>query len=202
MALTNDQVHTAADALVKRGERPKLTAVRRELGGGSFSTISEAMQTWRAQQEKETALAQVEVPESIKERLDILTAATWEAANAEADQRIQTERAALEQAREEAAAQITDVREAMTALEADIVNRDEQIAELTTERDRYRQANEQAEQKRVKAEAAVVKLEERIEARDQRIEALREQLAKAEDRADRMETALISRDGQQDGDSE
>ncbi|MBK5936828.1 DNA-binding protein, partial [Halorhodospira halophila] len=36
MAITTEQIHAAADAITARGERPTLTAVRRELGGGSF----------------------------------------------------------------------------------------------------------------------------------------------------------------------
>ena len=44
MPLTAEQIHTAADALVEAGERPTLAAVRRAVGGGSFTTISEAMQ--------------------------------------------------------------------------------------------------------------------------------------------------------------
>ena len=201
MALTVDQVHAAADAIAERGERPKLTAVRHELGGGSFSTISEAMQSWRAQHAQEAALQQVEVPDSIKSRLDALGAAVWETATGEADARLQAERAALDQAREDAAAQVSEAQEAVKALEAEAAERDRQIEALTGERDEQRRIAEQADNARTVAEGEVATLNERVAARDERIEDLREQLGKSEARADRIEAALIARDSQSGGDS-
>ena len=209
MALTTDQVHAAADALAERGERPKLTAVRRELGGGSFSTISEAMQSWRARHAEEIALQQVEVPESIKTRLDALGAAVWETATGEADARLQAERAALDQAREDAAAQVSEAQEAVRALEAEAVERDRKIETLVAERDGQSRIAEQADQARAVAEGEVATLTERIAARDERIADrdqqivdLRDQLTKSETRADRLEAALIARDGQDSGESQ
>ena len=203
MALTTDQVHAAADAIAERGERPKLTSVRRELGGGSFSTISEAMQAWRAQNAQEAALQQVEVPESIKARLDALGAAVWETATGEADARLQAERAALDQAREDAANQVSEAQEAVRALEAEAVERDRQIEALVAERDEQRRIAEQADQARAVSEGEVATLTERVTARDERIADreqqiadLRDQLSKSESRADRMEAALIARDGE------
>lgn len=45
-------IHKTANDLVKSGKRPTLAAIREELGGGSFTTISEAMKSWREEQEE------------------------------------------------------------------------------------------------------------------------------------------------------
>ena len=46
MAISTAEIHAAADALAAQGKRPTLAAVRAALGGGSFSTIGEALKTW------------------------------------------------------------------------------------------------------------------------------------------------------------
>ena len=43
MAITTQQIHAIADQLHEQGIKPTLAEVRKALGGGSFTTISEAM---------------------------------------------------------------------------------------------------------------------------------------------------------------
>ncbi|MCG3810126.1 DNA-binding protein [Psychrobacter sp. Ps4] len=47
MALTTEGIHAAADKLQANGTTPTQTKVREALGGGSFSTIGEALKTWK-----------------------------------------------------------------------------------------------------------------------------------------------------------
>ena len=47
MAITRERIWTAADQLDAEGDRPTLAAIRKKLGGGSYSTISEAMRPCR-----------------------------------------------------------------------------------------------------------------------------------------------------------
>lgn len=44
--ITLEAVTQAAEALISKGEKPTLSKIRDELGGGSFSTISPFFQTW------------------------------------------------------------------------------------------------------------------------------------------------------------
>ncbi len=44
--ITEDQVHTAADALVANGERPTVERVRAHLGTGSPNTVVRWLETW------------------------------------------------------------------------------------------------------------------------------------------------------------
>ena len=50
MAITTADIHAAADRIAGAGQQPTLAAVRSALGGGSFTTISEAMKSWKAAQ--------------------------------------------------------------------------------------------------------------------------------------------------------
>ena len=51
MAITTPDIHAAADKIAAQGTTPTLAAVRSALGGGSFTTISEAMKEWKASQQ-------------------------------------------------------------------------------------------------------------------------------------------------------
>ena len=119
MALTIEKIHAAADQIAAQGERPTLNRVRAALGGGSFSTISEAMQEWREQQSEEHALAEVQVPEAVAERVQQLQAAAWQAAMEEAERRLVAEREALHEAQEQAAGEVAEAREAVQTLETE-----------------------------------------------------------------------------------
>ena len=47
MALTKQDIWRCADELDAEGIRPTLAAVRKKLGSGSFTTISDAMAEWK-----------------------------------------------------------------------------------------------------------------------------------------------------------
>ena len=68
MAITTEQIHATADQLASEGIKPTQTAVRERLGGGSFTTIVEALKTWRQEQHTTAQLAEVVLPND----LDIL----------------------------------------------------------------------------------------------------------------------------------
>jgi hypothetical protein len=48
MAFSKDDIFKAADTLDAAGQSPTLAAVRKALGGGSFTTISEPLNEWKA----------------------------------------------------------------------------------------------------------------------------------------------------------
>ena len=69
MAITAEQIFAVADELDAAGQNPTLAAVRKILGGGSFTTISEAMTEWKARKAaKETPLREP-APTMLAERL-------------------------------------------------------------------------------------------------------------------------------------
>ncbi|WP_017431408.1 DNA-binding protein [Vreelandella jeotgali] len=186
MALTVDKIHAAADHIAAQGERPTLARVRKMLGGGSFSTISEAMQSWRAEQAQEHALAEVEVPEAISERVEQLKSAAWESAMTEAEKRLSAERAALEEVQADAAGEVAEAREAVDMLEAEAEQRDgeletlrEQLSDAESLAKEAIAARQRAEQQR---DADASRLGERIEGLEARLGDAQESRENAEAR--------------------
>lgn len=119
MALTTQDIHATADGLAEQGIKPTLAEVRKALGGGSFTTISEAMKSWRQEQQVEQQLQRVDLPNSIDERLQSLGAEMWQSAINIANERLTAEREALAIAQDKAQAETDEAQEAVKTLEAE-----------------------------------------------------------------------------------
>src|SRR5699024_5053310 len=96
-----------------------LAEVRKALGGGSFTTISDAMQSWKREQKEEQELQQVELPSSVAERLQTLGADMWQTAIDIANDRLVKEREALEIIKTKAQAETAEAKEAVKTLEGE-----------------------------------------------------------------------------------
>lgn len=101
MAITLEQIWSAADALDAAGEKPTLDTVRDAIGGGSYTTISKAMGMWRARKAEKSTPLREPLPAAISERLQELGSELWAAALELANGRLSSERALLEVARTE-----------------------------------------------------------------------------------------------------
>lgn len=99
MAITKEQIHAAADQIAASGETPTLANVRKALGGGSFTTISDAMNEWKAKQQKPSVTTKESTPEAISKRLNELGGDLWAYAVELANSRLSAEREGLEAAR-------------------------------------------------------------------------------------------------------
>ncbi|MGP5347380.1 DNA-binding protein [Psychrobacter celer] len=144
MALTIQQVHNTADQLQEKGIKPTLAEVRKALGGGSFTTISEAMKSWRQDNQEETQLRQVELPSGITERLQTLGADMWQTAIDIANDRLVKEREALESIKAKAQAETDEAQEAVKTLEGEQAELLVQLDEVTTTAETKAKAAEQA----------------------------------------------------------
>lgn len=91
MAITTAQIHQAANQINKEGKRPTLAGVRTVLGGGSFSTIQEAMKTWKSADDLNEIEA-TEVPEEITSAIEPMIAKVWELAEQIAGHKFDQER--------------------------------------------------------------------------------------------------------------
>ena len=137
MAITTTDIHTAADALVARGKKPTLAAIRAELGTGSFSTIGEGLKTWKQQQGQQAPA--VTAPEAVAQRAAELAVQVWVIAQEEAEQRMQLERAAMAQRHQELEAGRAEAMEAAdSALAAQEVLQ-QQLEATKAERDAIQQ---------------------------------------------------------------
>ena len=70
MAITASEVYAAADTILAAGQQPTLAAVRAALGGGSFTTISEAMKAWKAAQQAAATPQREAAPAAVTDRLE------------------------------------------------------------------------------------------------------------------------------------
>jgi chromosome segregation ATPase len=155
MAITTADIHAAAAALAAQGRRPTLAAVRTALGGGSFSTIGEALKTWHApavQEPQDQA-----VPEALTDGAARMAAALWVQATEQAQQGIADARRELEQQRTTLEAQRQEAVEAADALAAQLADTRQELetarkglealrTELATTRERLAGATERAQQ--------------------------------------------------------
>ncbi len=178
MALTIQRIHSTADQLLEQGIKPTLAEVRKALGGGSFTTISEAMKSWRQDNQEEEQLRQVELPSGITERLQTLGADVWQTAVDIANDRLVKDREALESIKTKSRAETDEAQEAVKTLEseqADLLGQLDEVtataevaaitaAQVTSERDTLMQTlsdtQHQLELERVKAETAQSQLAE------------------------------------------
>lgn len=99
MAITKEQIFQTADQLTASGDSPTLAKVRKALGGGSYTTINEALKEWKAKQQAVSTLIREPAPEAITKRLDAIGAEIWAVALELANSRLTAEREALEATR-------------------------------------------------------------------------------------------------------
>lgn len=131
MAITKQDIHAAADQLAAVGETPTLAKVRAALGGGSFTTISEAMTEWKAARQQQAVATQIRepAPEAISDRLAEVGAEIWAAALEKANARLTEEREALDEARRKMEATLVETQELAAQFEADLEATQAQVAE-------------------------------------------------------------------------
>ena len=136
MALTKDQILQAADQLAAAGTAPTLAAVRSAVGGGSYTTINEALKEWKAKQQAAVMPLREPAPEGISKRLDEVGAEVWAIALELANARLTSEREALEATRvqlETAQQEATELADQLSAeLEKLQANYEQAITDLET----------------------------------------------------------------------
>jgi len=125
--ITEEKIIETAEALKAAGKNPTQVTVREALGGGSFATIGPALKRWKDGQKEEHALAEIQVPQAVTERLEQLQGAVWQAAVDEAERRLIAEREALKAAQDAAAAEVAEQLESVAMLEAEAEQLRQQI---------------------------------------------------------------------------
>lgn len=120
MTSTTARIFEIADELDAAGQNPTLATVRKALGGGSYTTISQAMNEWRAKKAaKETPIREA-VPQAIAELLEHVGMEVWAQALQFANGRLAAEREALEKARQEIEAQRQEAAELADQVSAEL----------------------------------------------------------------------------------
>ncbi|WP_440994700.1 DNA-binding protein [Cysteiniphilum litorale] len=97
--LTTESIHAMADKLIAEGKRPTLALLRQELGGGSYTTISEAMKLWREEKARNAITPIAPMPEDVITTINDAAQQIWQTAMTVAENKLQSERDALKEAR-------------------------------------------------------------------------------------------------------
>ena len=173
---SQEDIWAAADALVGAGERPTLAAVRKAVGGGSFTTISEAMAEWRARQVLAEPVREP-APVAVAQHAAVLAAELWAQALAIAHERLQADREALDvarvdMARERAeaveladilAGELDMVRAELEAGQILLAEKDEALLEQTQEIHQWRTEAALMREKAAMLEGKVAGLEQALD---------------------------------------
>jgi hypothetical protein len=76
MAITKEQVFAAADRLFDEGTAPTLIGIRKDLGSGSFSTISTMLAEWKSASRKGDVVAE-EMPDDVQAIVEAAGSRLW-----------------------------------------------------------------------------------------------------------------------------
>ena len=120
MAITKQAIFDAADALDAGGQRPTLAALRKAVGGGSFTTISEAMKEYWAFRALREAPVLEPAPAVVGERLSEVAGEIWALALQVANERLAAEREAFDAARAQAEQEKQEAVELADAVTAEL----------------------------------------------------------------------------------
>lgn len=175
MAITYEQIIETAEALLEQNINPTLAAVRQELGGGSFTTISEALKGWKEKRAKEQARAEViQVPTKVQEAMSQAAITVWTEATQHHAAQLAAEREALESER----ARLEGERQEAIEL-ADQVSRE--LEQVQTKVERMEEELEFERQTSAKDRTAAAVVQAQAEERRDRIRAMNEELLQARD---------------------
>lgn len=173
MSLNDEKIHGIAASLVEKGKKPTLANVREALGGGSFTTISESMKKWHSKQQKQEELNNVQLPDALQQSLQSVTASLWSNAVALANEKLTSERLALQEAQAQAQQAVDEYSESMKVLENENSELQAKINQLEKEQ---KAAQLQEQQAREESHALAIKLakaEGEVKAKNEQIDQLR-----------------------------
>ncbi|CUB08040.1 DNA-binding protein [Tepidiphilus thermophilus] len=186
MALTRDDIWAVADRLDAEGKAPTLAAVRKALGSGSFTTISEAMREWHQRRKEKADKAQEAgpVPPDLDETVRRFAQEVW----AKATEIAKAEVLRLTSEYTEAKKEWDRERQELEAVAEDLLAA---LDELQAKSKEDQEAFADMARRLVETEAHVITLKEQARENEARIEELRRE-------NDRLH-ALLRRALQQDG---
>jgi chromosome segregation ATPase len=167
MTSTTTRIFEIADELDAAGHNPTLASVRKALGGGSYTTISQAMTEWRARKAAKETPVREALPLAVTNLLEQFGTELWAEALQLSNGRLSAEREALGKDRQEIEAQRQEA--------ADLAD------QLSSELEAARQEATDLRQQLDVAQSTVKGLDDQLRDRER-------DLAVAEVRADEIKT--------------
>ncbi|MGC9008970.1 MAG: DNA-binding protein [Halothiobacillaceae bacterium] len=192
MALTRDDIWAAADRLDAEGKAPTLAAVRKALGSGSFTTISEAMREWHQRRKEKVDRAQEAgpIPPDLDEAVRRFAQEVWSKATELAKAEV------VKLAHEYAEAKKEWGRERQE-LEAVAEDMSVALEECQAKAEEDRAAFMDLVRRHADTEAVVLELKEQMRENEVRIEELRQENQRLHDLLRQMVSSRAENDRQQ-----
>lgn len=182
MAITREQIWAAADAIDAAGQNPTLALVRKTVGGGSFTTIQDAMTEWKARRATKGASASEPMPQAFADRITGFGAEIWAIAIEMATARLGAEREALEAARADTEIARIEAAELADQLTAELDEAKARIVEFERAEVVTRSEIDELRQRLAAADARAVEIERQATELRRENEAAREVAIEARER--------------------
>jgi chromosome segregation ATPase len=170
--VTKETIFQAAQELDDEGRSVTVTTVRDKLGKGSYTTITDALKEWHADQEKKQTSDAPPTPEVLTRLTDRLWAEAWKIAY----KAVESEREALARAR-------TQLDQERKEMSAEIGRLEQELSaaqkELASERNKRESASAELSQCKVKSahlEGRTQELEKGLREKEKRVEHLEREL--------------------------
>ncbi|WP_293753105.1 DNA-binding protein [Limnohabitans sp. Rim8] len=132
---TTTRIFEIADEVDAAGHNPTLASVRKALGGGSYTTISQAMTEWRARKAAKETPVQEAAPQAITELLEQLGTDIWTQALQICNGRLSAEREALENDRQGLEAQRQEAADLADQLSSELEAARQEATDLSKQLD-------------------------------------------------------------------
>lgn len=191
-AITAEAVAAAIAEIQGRGGRVTLIELRKELGGGSFSTITPFYQAWEKAQAESASLAEVEVPDQLALSGEEWLAKIWKIAVDAASAGHEGLRRELVEAREATEQARADGAEMVAVIEAERDQALELVEELNGQAATAKTDAAAVLARAVDAERELAALRERAAAADAKAERADADRAEALDRATKAEAEIAT----------
>lgn len=189
MAVSKEQIWAAADQLAAEGQRPTLEAVR-QITGGSFTTISPALNEWKAKQASASTPLREAAPQAVTDRLVEVGTEIWAVALELANARLTTEREALEKARTELEADRAEATELADRLADEVEGLKVRLVAVEEAESAARNEAEELRDQLAAAQEQAHTADARTQEIERRAADLRTELDRAHQDADRARQAL------------
>ena len=176
MAISKEDVFRVADEIDLSGQSPTLAAVRKALGGGSFTTLSPPLNEWKAIKNAKEVTHREPPPPSVSEQLTELGQEIWSQALSLANGRLDAERQSLEEARVQTEAARQEVAEMADQVSLELEGAKHTVTTLTSQQTALQGIIEQLKDELAKASERAAQAEARVAEITHRVDDLHAQL--------------------------
>lgn len=176
--LTMEQIHQTADQLTAEGVKVTQQAIKDRLGG-SFSTINKGLRLWRSEKNVIQHSENVTLPHDLESRFNVAITQLWENAQSLANQRLESERQALQNAKDEVLSELSDMDEQLEQVELELTIAQSDLATATADNAEHFKTIDELNKANIKQGAELQRLTEKLTAEREQNALLQEKLDQA-----------------------